>query len=296
MNRLLASLLHLTLALSTGPVVAQDTGQPTPASESWVSSVWTVTVQGDMRHRTLKVLSSDSLSFNTAQLDALFGWEDKPGKKIVVNVVGAVGSRQLTLTTPSDASVVANEVGPDTYRGTMTTKKGATLTAVLSRQHGADVTAAGAAPDTAAPATPITAAFKASGHDTYLVYMGGNDCPPCRAWRGVELPKLRASPEFAYIKFFFVTKAVPASVPPAMFLPDEVRPFKAILDEASSGAPGSPQTAVIVDGKVYDYFYGARDASDIVRLLHAIRTDIPYPAGRCKKMAGIGRACEIFVK
>lgn len=33
-----------------------------------------------------------------------------------------------------------------------------------------------------------------------IVYMGGIDCPPCRVWRGTELPKLEATKTYKRIK------------------------------------------------------------------------------------------------
>lgn len=126
----------------------------------------------------------------------------------------------------------------------------------------------------------------------HFVWMGGDDCPPCVEWRNTELPKLRASPEFAKIKFSYVRKVIKSPVPPRFFLPDEVKPYKDQLDEASSGRHGSPQAALLVNGQVYDYVQGARSAEEIERMLVAVRTGSPYPFVRCLKASKQWRKCE----
>jgi len=116
-----------------------------------------------------------------------------------------------------------------------------------------------------------------------MVNMGGNDCPPCIAWRVAELPKLQRMPEFQAITFVHATKSINASVPPTWALPDAVRPFKDKLDEASSGMHGSPQVALLVDGQVYDYYFGARSADEVLQMIRAINAGTPYPFPRCLK-------------
>ena len=115
----------------------------------------------------------------------------------------------------------------------------------------------------------------------HIVYMGGNDCPPCRAWRATELPKLQKMEAFQRVQFTYVEKLIKSPVPPALFLPSEVVQYKGQLDTASNGIIGSPQTAVMVDGKVYDYFWGVRTASDIGGMIKALNQGKPYPFDRC---------------
>jgi hypothetical protein len=123
----------------------------------------------------------------------------------------------------------------------------------------------------------------AADYKVHIVYMGGNDCPPCRAWRATELPKLEKTEAFKRAQFTHVEKLIKSSVPPAFFLPAEVRPYKDQLDEASSGMIGSPQTAILVDGKVYDYYWGTRTAPEVERMLNSIYDGKPYPFERCVK-------------
>ena len=128
------------------------------------------------------------------------------------------------------------------------------------------------------------ASIEGNGPAVNLIWMGGNDCPPCVHWRITELPKLRKSEEFKLVKFSYVTKVIRSAVPPKIFLPDEVKPFKGILDEAGNGVGGSPQAVVVVDGKVFDYWFGTRSAEDIERMLNSIRVSTAYPFNRCLRL------------
>lgn len=125
-----------------------------------------------------------------------------------------------------------------------------------------------------------------------LVWMGGNDCPPCVAWRREELPKLKELREFKYVKFSYVTKTIKSAVPPRLFLPDDVSQFKEKLDSASNGISGSPQVALIVNDEVYDYFTGTRSAIDIARMIRSVQDKEPYPFVRCIKLSTKWGKCE----
>lgn len=127
----------------------------------------------------------------------------------------------------------------------------------------------------------------------HMIYMGGEDCPPCVAWRKTELPKLEQMVAFKAIRFSYVRKTIKSTVPPRLFLPDEVKPYKEILDEAGNGIGGSAQVAILVDGRVYDYYFGSdRKAEDVERMLLAIQHRSTYPYRRCLK-ARTFRKCEI---
>ncbi|HWH83613.1 MAG TPA: hypothetical protein VNU71_15380 [Burkholderiaceae bacterium] len=86
-----------------------------------------------------------------------------------------------------------------------------------------------------------SAADAPSPPTVHLVWMGGADCPACVGWRNFDLPKLRKSAEFQAVEYHYLIKSISASVPPAFFMPDELRPFKDKLDYASGGGFGSPR-------------------------------------------------------
>lgn len=127
--------------------------------------------------------------------------------------------------------------------------------------------------------------------NVHVVYMGGDDCPPCVAWRRTELPKLQAAPVFERIKFSYVIKVIRSPVPPSFFLPADVKPLKEKLDYASNGTTGSPHSAILVNGEVYDYFYGTRSAAQWEQMLVAIERGEASPLPRCLRLTR-QRSCE----
>jgi thiol-disulfide isomerase/thioredoxin len=140
-------------------------------------------------------------------------------------------------------------------------------------------------------AGPCLAQGAGNARAVHIVYMGGNDCPPCLAWRRTELPKLEQAAEFKAVQFSYVTKAITSTVPLTLFLPADVKPLKAKLDAASGGLSGSPQVAIFVNGEVYDYYRGSRSADEVLRMLKAIRTGTKYPFSRCLKIQDKG--CQL---
>jgi hypothetical protein len=131
-----------------------------------------------------------------------------------------------------------------------------------------------------------------SAQKIQVIYMGGDDCPPCVAWRQFELPKLQATEVFQRIEFVHVQKVIASTVPSRFFLPSSVKPLKDKLDTAANGMTGSPQMAILVDGEVYDYFFGTRSAAQLESALLAIENGQAYPASRCLRWKS-RRNCEI---
>ena len=150
---------------------------------------------------------------------------------------------------------------------------------------GAQMTAPGAS--SPIPAKPHKPA------QVHLIWMGGDDCPPCVAWRLEQLPKLQKTAVFRTVTFAYVPKNIRSSVPPRFYLPEAVKPYKEILDAASAGRVGSPQVAVLVNGQVFDYFYGARSAEDMEEMLLAARDGGRYPFPRCLRLEATTRGCAL---
>jgi hypothetical protein len=127
-----------------------------------------------------------------------------------------------------------------------------------------------------------------------FVNMGGNDCGPCKSWRKLELPKLQAMPEFAHIRYHYVTKSIKAPVPPAFFFPSESKHLQPALAEAGNGRTGSPQQAILVNGKVVDYWWGTGlgDAQALAEIIRTIKAGEAYPRPACQKVGPIS-GCEV---
>lgn len=124
----------------------------------------------------------------------------------------------------------------------------------------------------------------ATGPSIQIVYMGGDDCPPCRVWRALELPKLQKSEAFRRVGFHYVVKSIRSSIPPTWALPEGTKEFKEKLDIASNRSMGSPQTAILVNGVVYDYFWGTRSAEEFEKMILAIESGSKYPFQRCLQL------------
>ena len=139
--------------------------------------------------------------------------------------------------------------------------------------------------DSASDRTSEVAAKAVASERIRFIHMGGNDCPPCVAWRGLELPKLEKSPAFLAIQNSYVVKTIRSPVPSAFFLPAEVKPLKSRLDRASAGKSGSPHQMLLVDGEVYDYWFGTLDAAQIEAKIAAITGGSKYPGPRCTRLS-----------
>lgn len=121
--------------------------------------------------------------------------------------------------------------------------------------------------------------------DIHIVYMGGDDCPPCVAWRKAELPKLQQTAAFRRVQFSWVAKPIPSAVPARFFLPEAVKPYKEALDTASAGRTGSPHFALLVNGRVYDYYIGTRPAASMENMIQSVLSGEPYPFDRCLRLS-----------
>lgn len=140
--------------------------------------------------------------------------------------------------------------------------------------------------------TPTSSVRKGETASIHMVYMGGNDCPPCVAWRAKELPLLRQTAAFQTVTFSYVQKVIASAVPPSFFLPTDVKPLKEKLDFAGGGRGGSAQVAILVDGEVYDYYFGSRSSSEVERMILSIRNGTKYPFERCLKR-DLSKGCAL---
>lgn len=261
--------------------------------EAWTPSTWTVTVEGESRSRRLEIGPETPGMGPTRRLPARYGWSDAPLQKVVLELTQDGETLGLALTTPARGRIVATETGPAVFEGLLTTQQGVAKPVRLVRLP-QDASAAG-------DAARGVGASGGSGTSTrvrepvalsrvHMVYMGSSDCPPCSFWMAHDLPRLRAEADFRAIRYSKVEKVIKSPVPPLAFLPDEVKPIKARLDHASSGAHGSAQVAILVDQEIFDYYLGTRTAEQVLAMLQALRTGAPYPYARCLKIVA-GGAC-----
>jgi hypothetical protein len=176
------------------------------------------------------------------------------------------------------------------FRPVLLAALGLALVAPLAAQSPAPAPVAQSTSTAAGASAPGTASRRAAVH---FIWMGGNDCPPCVAWRAEQLPKLEKTAVFRTVLFSYAPKSIKSTVPPRLFLPEAVKPYKEKLDAASAGRSGSPQAALLVDGQVFDYFFGARSAEDLEEMLLAARDGGKYPFPRCLRLQATGRGCAV---
>lgn len=226
---------------------------------------------------TLRDDGPDGLSFEIQRSKALAGCNDTVmhlRRNGVHGLVGTLNKRPFELTRRTDDAMDSAKTG---------VAQPAATGLAAPPAHLAQTTAA-PGPMTAAASVPVGLAARAAPTRVEMIYFGGNDCPPCVAWRGVELPKLKNMEGFRNVDFTHVYKTVMSTVPAESFLPDHVKPYKSKLDAASGSNRGSAQTAIVVDGEVFDYYYGTRSADDIAARLVAIKRGGAYPYERCLEL------------
>jgi len=250
----------------------------TPAElESGLAGAWLVTVAGEARTRLLKIAGATQKSDGTFILNAAYGYSDGKQSPIRAEITH---DQKLTFMTGADSLVVATRPVDDTFLGTITYKNGKTIKVTIAKVS--DLATQVAPVASGQPATKIVPSAPVSVH---LIWMGGNDCPPCVYWRGSELPKLEKTEVFKTITFSYVIKSVQSAVPSRLFLPDNVKPLKEKLDAANNGRDGSPQYAIVVNGEVFDYYLGGEiSAAKMEKMLLAARDGTRYPGDRCVKL------------
>lgn len=91
-----------------------------------------------------------------------------------------------------------------------------------------------------------------------LVYLGGPDCPYCRAWEARDLPELRKMEEYKYIRFTHVQKRIRQPVPEAEKLPAHLKPMYEQMIRQTGGRGGSPQFVLLLDGVAVQGGFGTQ--------------------------------------
>jgi len=91
-----------------------------------------------------------------------------------------------------------------------------------------------------------------------LVYLGGPDCPYCRAWEARDLPELRKMEEYKHIRFTHVQKRIAQPVPEAEKLPAHLKSMYEQMIRQTGGRGGSPQFVLLLDGVAVQGGFGTQ--------------------------------------
>jgi len=86
-----------------------------------------------------------------------------------------------------------------------------------------------------------------------LIYVGAEDCAPCRAWRGGDGADFRESAEFARIGYREVRSPHLDEVLKDENWPTDIRPYRSRIRRSD----GVPLWLVIADGSVVEQQFGA---------------------------------------
>ena len=73
------------------------------------------------------------------------------------------------------------------------------------------------------------------------------------------------------MRFTYVVKSIKSPVPAAFWFPQEIKHLRDPIFDASKGRAGSSQNAILVNGKVVDFWHGSRDASAIALKIRSLR-------------------------
>jgi thiol-disulfide isomerase/thioredoxin len=278
---------------------------------------WRVSTTFQDRHRVLVIEGAQSSGDEAIALKARYGFQDASLLSTPVVMSGFGGVIEISFTTRAENQVTVKQVSPTRFEGWSISSKGKSTQVVMeklsaipdtvtnmgrqrrnqsttsnttasSNTNSSNASAPSIAGAPAVAEKPAPMAIPTSGiPDIHFVYMGGSDCPSCLSWKAIEVPKLEKLPAFKAVKFTVVDKVVASPVPPAFFLPAPLKPYKEVLDVANGGNRGSPQFAVLVNGKVVDYYVGGRSAEEIEETLAALLN------GQKPKMPGCAKRAKV---
>jgi hypothetical protein len=92
-----------------------------------------------------------------------------------------------------------------------------------------------------------------------VIYVGAEDCAPCRIWRRDRFPTFAGSPEFKRLSYREVTSPRLFDLLNDEHWPDDLRRYREILDRTS----GVPLWFIVADDKVVLTVRGLREWSEL---------------------------------
>jgi hypothetical protein len=103
--------------------------------------------------------------------------------------------------------------------------------------------------------------FKPTGStDVLLLYIGADDCAPCRAWQGGDGATFRRSPEYARITYREVKSPTLFGVLRDENWPEDLRSYRDRLGRRA----GAPMWLVIANNEIVSRGYGTSQWRDVV--------------------------------
>jgi hypothetical protein len=96
--------------------------------------------------------------------------------------------------------------------------------------------------------------------DVMLLYVGADDCGPCRRWQSAERTTFRAAPEFVRVTYREVKSPSLYDVLKDEYWPDDLRPHR----EGIRRGAAVPLWLVVADDVVVERAFGERQWRDAV--------------------------------
>jgi hypothetical protein len=100
----------------------------------------------------------------------------------------------------------------------------------------------------------------ASRNDVMLLYVGADDCPPCRAWKRGPGAAFRASPEFSRLIYREVDSPTVLNLLSDQYWPDDLREYRERLGRNA----GVPLWLLVADHQVVERGFGESQWREII--------------------------------
>jgi hypothetical protein len=100
----------------------------------------------------------------------------------------------------------------------------------------------------------------ASRNDVMLLYVGADDCPPCRAWKRGPGAAFQASPEFSRLIYREVDSPTVLNLLSDQYWPDDLREYRERLGRNA----GVPLWLLVADHQVVERGFGESQWREII--------------------------------
>lgn len=91
--------------------------------------------------------------------------------------------------------------------------------------------------------------------DVMLLYVGAEDCAPCRGWQKGERAAFLSSPEFGRVAYHEIKSPHLEDVLKDEYWPEDLRGYRQLLKRSD----GVPLWLVVVNDKVVEHRFGAQE-------------------------------------
>lgn len=92
----------------------------------------------------------------------------------------------------------------------------------------------------------VSAGTAHAANSLQVVYVGGQDCPPCRRWSATYKAKWLASPEYGRVVWYEVEPAHLGEAYEERHWPEALRPVLAQVPSRN----GTPRFLIVADGRI----------------------------------------------